>query len=209
MRMAKHPVAQLWVQRQDGSRVAVGAGSPAQAKALVPASRSRSDLRAWVDRSALPASMMVAGGLALAAGGLLLASMGPGGFITAAAFGSMITLGGGLTFLGILKQRRKPEAPKALPAATTSPAVLAERARRIRDVLTGTYEMTFEALQGQLKWTNTALVETLVVMKEKGAIEEDLNLDTGEWVYRLQNVADMGIGTSAMLADRGQASGSS
>ena len=52
------------------------------------------------------------------------------------------------------------------------------------------------------------LVQTLVALKDAGQVVEDLDLDTGEWVYRLQPSDEMGTRASMMLADR-QSAGSS
>ena len=188
--MARHPVTELWVQRQGNTLVRVGSPAPTDAE--------KGDLRTWVDRSALPAPAMLVSGLALGFGGLALAILGPGGLALSALFSGMITLGGGLTFLALLK-RKKPPPPKAIAGPTTAPEVLRERARRVHATLEQTGDATFELLLRQLGWTEPALLETLVQMKESGAVEEDLNLDTGEWVYRAQHVSP---GGALMLEDR-------
>ena len=54
------------------------------------------------------------------------------------------------------------------------------------------------------RWTDRALVETLVAMKDAGALIEDLDLDSGEWVYRLQYGDAIGTPASMTLADRQQ-----
>ncbi len=122
---------------------------------------------------------------------------------TATLFGGMVTFGGGVAFLGALKRKSQLEAAQALPPApTASPVVLAERGRRVRVWLQERGQATFEDLTGALRWTEAALVETLMHMKEAGLIEEDLDLDTGQWVYRMQSATETGTAASLMLADR-------
>jgi hypothetical protein len=188
-------VTELWVQRQGAALVRVGANAPAEA--------DKSDLRTWVDRSAVPAGALVAGGLGLGLTGLGLAVLvGWSGLGVAAIYSTMITLGGGLTFLGLIKRKQPPAPALAPPRTTTSPEVLGERARRVHAALDELGDATFEALLRLLGWTEPALLEALVYMKEGGAIEEDLNLDTGEWIYRTRNDLGTGAAGGLMLEDR-------
>ena len=46
------------------------------------------------------------------------------------------------------------------------------------------------------------MLSTLLHMKERGEVVEDLNLDTGEWVYSLADEPTASGGTSLMLAER-------
>lgn len=196
MPMARQPVAELWVQ----SRGALVRVAPASTEPV-----ERDDLRTWVDRAAVPWSGMVIGGTATAAIGLVLASVNPLGFLGVVAFSSMISVGGGLAFLGMLKRKRaqdRENQPRALPAADTSPQVLAERARRVAHMLSTRGEATFEVLLSWMHWTEQALIEALVHMRNAGVVEEDLNLDTGEWVYRVQDQGRVGDPASLTLADR-------
>jgi hypothetical protein len=193
--MARHPVTELWVQRQGATLVRVSANAPAEVGA------EKSDLRTWVDRSGVPAGGLVAGGLALSLTGLALAALvGWSGLGVAAIYSAMITVGGGLAFLGLVKRKQPP--PPALPAPRTSAEVQGERARRVHVALMQQGDATFETLLRLLGWTEPALLETLVYMKEGGAIEEDLNLDTGEWIYRSRNDLGMGVAGGLMLEDR-------
>ncbi len=196
MGMAHHPVAELWVQSHGGQLVPVETRAPA---------KSGGDLRSWVEGSALPAGGMIVGGLALAGVGLALGVALPLSLGTAALFGGMVTFGGGVAFLGGLKRKSaKAAAQTAMlpPAPTTSPAVLNERARRVAVWLQSRAEATFEELHTALRWTESALVETLLHMKNSGILDEDLNLDSGQWVYRMQAATDTGAATSMMLQDR-------
>ncbi len=198
MAVARQPVAELWIQQQGGAAlVHVGTGPHSAVT-----KGSREDLRDWVHESAAPWTALVGGGLGLAAAGLVLASVFSVGFLGTIAFGSMITLGGGLTFLGLLKRRGRSPEVRALPAPQSSVQVLVERSRRVRAVLERRGEATFETLLGELRWTERALLETLVQMKENGLVEEDLNLDTGEWVYRAAEHGAVGTPASLMLEDR-------
>jgi hypothetical protein len=124
----------------------------------------------------------------------------------AVVFGGMLTLGGGVTMLGMLKHRhaqRESKSPELKPLAAAPPAsVSAERRRRVVATLEQHGNATFEGLMRRLGWTERALLETLVEMKANGVIEEDLNLDTGEWMYRIGDLDAAGTAGSLMLADR-------
>jgi hypothetical protein len=196
MAMAREPVAQLWVQAQ-GALVRVG---PAEV-----ATASGDDLRVWVDRTPVPWSGMVLGGMVTAVIGLVLASMNPLGFLGVVAFSSMISIGGGLAVMGALKRKReheRSESRRALPAATATPEVIAERARRVARVLESGGQATFEQLVARLRWTEKALIEALVHMKNAGAVEEDLDLDSGQWVYRVQDQDLAGTPANLTLDER-------
>ena len=84
----------------------------------------------------------------------------------------------------------------------TMPRLPAERRRRVVAVLEQEGSATFEGLMRRLGWTERALLETLVEMKANGIIEEDLNLETGEWMVRVGDVDAVGTAGSLMLADR-------
>lgn len=172
--MARIPAAELWVQTQGPGLV--------RATANAPARRDGGDLREWVRESKVSSGTLVTSGLVLAAVGGLGALVVASSLVGVVAVTSMITTGAGLAFLGALKRKDSEAQPKALPPASSA-AVLAERARRIQSVL-DTGDHTFEQLLGKLRWTEQALVEALVVMKDSGQVIEDLDLDSGEWVYR-------------------------
>ena len=166
-------------------------------------SGQRSDLRGWVERSPLPPAGLMLGGVGLALVGLGLGLALPLTMGTATLFGGMVTFGGGIAFLGGLKRKAQAEAAKALPPGpTVSPVVLAERSRRVCDWLQGRPQATFEELAQGLRWTESALVETLLHMKEAGVIDEDLDLDSGQWIYRIQTATDTGTAASLMLSER-------
>jgi len=192
MGMARIPVAELRVQTQGPGLVRVTASAPA---------REGRDLREWVQQSGISPGAMVTTGLVLAVlGGLGLLVLASGSFAGVVALASMVTTGAGLAFLGALKRKDAKAEPKALPPASSA-AVLTERSRRVRAVLDGGGGHTFEQLLHQLRWTESALLETLVVMKDGGQVVEDLDLDTGEWVYRSQELG-FGGGGPMSLADR-------
>lgn len=197
MSMARIPVAEL--QGQAGL-VRATAGAPAR-------SEGGGDLREWVQSSSISAGAMVGVGLGLAGLGGLGALLLHVGFFGTVLLGSMFTVGSGMAFLGVLKRKGRNDEPKALPPGSP-PAVLAERARRVRALLERGGDFTFERLLAELRWTESVLLEILVTMKESGMVIEDLNLDTGEWVYRAQ-IVEYGAalpGGTMTLADR-QAAG--
>jgi len=210
--VARHTVAELWIQSQGGQAL-VRVGEPTTLRRDTTGSHAvaggvgSDDVRRWAEHAPFSWHGMMVAGLALAGIGGLLAALNPIGFVGAVLFGSMMTLGGGIAILGGLK-RASALAPPALPAPQGDPSVARERGRRVRMLLGQTGQSTFEQLLGKLRWTESALVQTLVALKDAGQIVEDLDLDTGEWVYRLQPGDEMGTRPSMMLADR-QAAGSS
>jgi len=146
---------------------------------------------------------MIASGAGLLVAGLSLGLALPLTMGTATLFAGMITFGGGVAFLGGLKRKTEREAAKALPPApSVSPVVLAERSRRVRDWLRTRSSATFEEMVQALRWTEHALVETLVHMKDAGALDEDLDLDSGQWIYRMQTATETGTAASLMLSER-------
>lgn len=61
------------------------------------------------------------------------------------------------------------------------------RATRLAAVLsTAGRPMTVEALAKTLTWTSEAVVSGLRVLENDGRLFEDLDLDSGHWVYRLE-----------------------
>jgi hypothetical protein len=208
--VARHTVAELWIQSQGGHAL-VRVGEPAALRRETTGSHAAlaggDDVRRWAERAPFSWHGMMVAGLALAGIGGLLATLNPIGFLGAVLFGCMMTLGGGIAILGGFK-RASALVPPALPAPQGDPSVARERGRRVRMLLGQTGQSTFEQLLAKLRWTEAALVQTLVALKDAGQVVEDLDLDTGEWVYRLQSSDEMGTRASMMLADR-QAAGSS
>ncbi len=192
--VARQNVSELWVQAQRPTAlVRVPTGQ-------LPAVAER-DTGAVALAQRVPASApaMIVGGVAIALLGGLLAVLNPLGFVGVVIFGGMITFGGGIAWLGAAKSR---VVPPSAPTPNVDPRVLAERGRRVVAVLAQLGQATFETLLGRLRWTEQALIETLVHMKEGSVIVEDLDLDTGEWVYRMQVGDDMGTRGSMMLDER-------
>lgn len=211
MSVARHNVAELWGRTQ--GTFAPGSGSPGSggaaaragatgANALVRTGETSGDLVTWVERSGVAPGKLVGGGLLLAIAGAIGAFLLPGvGFFGTVALGSMFTLGGGLAFLGMRKLAASPPQTALPPALPPSKQALQiERSRRLRPVLEAG-PATFERIAGTLRWTETAVLETLVFMKEAGAVVEDLDLDTGEWIYRLQE-NDYGTAEGMTLEER-------
>ncbi len=159
------------------------------------------DLARWVDGTGATAPRLISGGLALAGLAFVAALMFPAlGLAGTIALGSAFTIGGGLAFLGVRKLQRE-RVPAAAPALTPQRrALMHERSRRVVPVLSGG-SVTFDHLMTQLRWTEQALVETLSFMKEGNLVVEDLDLDTGEWVYRL-HTAELGGRAGPTLAER-------
>ncbi len=193
MGMARIPAAELWVQIQGPGLV--------RATANVPARQEGGDLREWVRESKVSSGALVTTGLGLALVGGVGALVVTSSVLAIVAVTSMITAGTGLAFLGALKRKDRDAQPKALPPASSG-TVLAERARRIQSVLDAG-DQTFEQLLGKLRWTEPALLEALVVMKDSGQVIEDLDLDSGEWVYRsIAGYGSFGSAGTMSLAER-------
>jgi len=193
MGMARIPVAELWVQTQGPGLVRVTANAPAR--------QEGGDLREWVRESRVSTGTLMTAGLVLAVVGGLGALIVTSSVLGIIAVTSMLTAGLGLVFLGALKRKDRSAQPKALPPAAST-TVLAERARRIQSVL-DTGDHTFEQLLGKLRWTESALLEALVVMKDSGQVVEDLDLDSGEWVYRASFAfGTLGAAGALSLAER-------
>lgn len=192
MGMARIPVAELWVQTQGPGLVRATANVPARQQP------EGGDLREWVRESKVSSGALVTTGLVLAAVGGIGALIVTSSVLGIVAVTSMITAGTGLAFLGALKRKDREAQPKALPPASST-TVLAERARRIQSVLDAG-DHTFEQLLGKLRWTESALLEALVVMKDAGQVVEDLDLDSGEWVYRSAFAGYGGVGTAGALS---------
>lgn len=164
------------------------------------------DPRALALRSAMPWRVMVSSGLALVALGVVAAALTVTGFLGTAILSSLMTMGAGLAFLGLSKRRSSlREAPTPVRALSASEHSLhKERSRRILAIFgVRGRPMTFEALVKATQWTRDAVLSTLVFMKERGEVVEDLDLDTGEWVYTPQDPESVpGTAPSLMLEER-------
>jgi hypothetical protein len=149
--------------------------------------------------------LFVSGGAAIAAG-LVLALVGSA-MLTLWVANSLLSAGGFLIVLGALKRLWTRPVPALAPAPEpVDPRLLAERSRRVRAILarvgaaSGRY--TFERLVQESRWTQAAMLSTLLHMKERGELVEDLDLDTGEWVYSLSEDPVAGGPGSLMLEER-------
>ncbi|MCH9682656.1 MAG: hypothetical protein K0V04_14570 [Deltaproteobacteria bacterium] len=194
--MARIPVAEYRAQAGSTGLVPVGSSTPA---------KPRSDLARMADAAPASSATMIVAGVGMATFGLLGMLVLGRSLMLLVLMGSMLSAGAGIALLGALKrQNRKAQEPAvALPPA--SPAtVVAQRITRVRAALDEGGARTFEGLLALLRWTEPALLETLVAMKETNQVVEDLDLDTGEWFYRTQ-VTEYGSalpGGAMTLADR-------
>lgn len=197
--MARENVGELVSQRGQRGGVALVRADEAQAPAAL-------DPRALADRSPMPWRVMVSSGLAMVALGVVAAALTSTGFFGTVILSSLMTMGAGLAFLGLTKRRTlarvTPSTPRALSASEH--AVLKERSRRIQAIFRQRGRpMTFEALVQATQWTRDAVLSTLVFMKERGEVLEDLDLDTGEWVYSPQDPESVPpVAPSLMLEER-------
>lgn len=196
--MAQHKVVDLVIQRGSVQIVRrVGPDTPARAD----------DRNNWLARSPGTWRGLATVGAASASAGLVLGMFGHR-LLTIWFANSLLSAGLCLLFLGLIK-RMLTVAPTPAPASApeaVDPKLLAERSRRVRAILasaTSASELhTFERLVQESRWTQAAMLSTLLHMKERGEVVEDLNLDTGEWVYSLaEDAVAVGPG-SLMLEER-------
>lgn len=132
-------------------------------------------------------------GLGLATAGVASAIVGVESLVAAVLTSTALTAGAGLFALGLVRGRHRTDG-----ASRSGPSrvVLEERARRIRRIMhEGGGAWTFELLQARLGWTERAVVEALIYMRDRGELVEDLDLDTGKWVYR-PSAGEVGEGSS-------------
>ncbi len=188
--MAQHKVVDLVIQR--------GSVQIVHRTPTTPARSSPGEAPAWLMRSPGSWRGLVVVGAASTGAGLVL-SAAAYQMLTIWFANSLLSAGLCLLLLGIIKKVMTPAAPPAIPTPeVVDPKLLGERSRRVRAILskaTSASELyTFERLVRESRWTQAAMLSTLLSMKERGEIVEDLNLDTGEWVYSL---ADEAVGAVA------------
>ena len=199
--MAQHKVVDLVIQH--GSVQIVQRNAP-----TVPERRGAVDLRGWLVATPGTWLSMIGVGAASAGVGMALSVLGTR-VLTLMFANSMLSAGLCLLFLGVLKRVWARQMPGPTPAPVPAPVeakLLAERARRVRAILarasSASELFTFEQLIKESRWTQAAMLSTLLHMKERGEVVEDLNLDTGEWVYSLaEDAVAVGPG-SLMLEER-------
>lgn len=177
-----------------------GGGAPAAV------ARDDLDLRAWASRTPVSWRALVGGGFGLVIAGLVASFFLLAGFFGTAVVSTMLTTGSGLVFLGLHKRRAvAAAAPAPMRALSASEQlVLRERSRRLRTILSGPGgPFTFERLVELTRWTRDAVLSALLYMQERGEVVEDLDLDSGEWVYLAQDAeAVPGAPPSLMLEER-------
>lgn len=198
--MAQHKVVDLVIQH--GSVQIVQHRAP-----TALARREGVDLRGWLVNAPGTWLGMIGVGAASAGVGMALSVLGTR-VLTLLFANSMLSAGLCLLLLGVLKRvwAGTPGPAQAPAAPPVDPKLLAERARRVRAILaragSASELLTFEQLVRESRWTQAAMLSTLLHMKERGEVVEDLNLDTGEWVYSLADEPVGGGGASLMLAER-------
>jgi hypothetical protein len=200
--MAQHKVVDLVIQH--GSVQIVQRSAPL----AVQEPHGAMDLRGWLASTPGTWLGMIGVGAASAGVGMALSVLGTR-VLTLMFANSMLSAGLCLLLLGLLKRAWARPTPGPAPAAEPPPVdakLLAERVRRVRVILarasSASELFTFEQLVKESRWTGAAMLSTLMHMKERGEVVEDLNLDTGEWVYSLADEPTASGGTSLMLAER-------
>lgn len=157
-------------------------------------------------QSPLSWTTMFVGGLVMVALGTATAAITTWAFFGTMLLSSLLTAGSGLVFLSLVKRRGQAEAlmdgQRGLSASEHR--VLVQRSKRISVLLSSAGRpLTYEALVDGTRWTRDAVLDTLLFMKERGEVAEDLDLDTGEWVYSPSELdAVPGSPVSLMLEER-------
>lgn len=195
--MAQHKVVDLVIQHGSVQIVHRPRTLPARAAPGLPT---------WVMRSPGSWRGIVTVGVTSASAGLVLSVVGHR-LLTLWFANSLLSAGLCLVLLGILKRVLSQTVPLATPVPdAVDPQLLAERSRRVRAILsnvTSASELyTFERLVKESRWTQAAMLSTLLHMKERGEVVEDLNLDSGEWVYSVADDAVAAGPGSLMLEER-------
>ena len=193
--MAQQKVVDLVVQH---GTVQIVQGDPGPLAPRTPSALSPA-------RITTPWPTLLASGTALTALGAVTLGMFPFSLVGLVLTNLLFSAGAAFVVLGLIKRwsASSQQAP-AQPALRVDPRVLAERCRRVRAILRrGAGPYTFERLVHESKWTQAAMLSTLLHMKEQGEIVEDLNLDTGEWVYSPADGSEAPTAaTSPMLEER-------
>lgn len=171
-----------------------------------PSSRDGGDLARWAMQSPFSWKAMVGGGALMVTLGVTFSILLNWGFFGTMFLTSLMTAGSGSVFLGLVKRRgRRDAALDELRAPSASEQrVLEQRSKRILATLERAGRpQTFEAVVGTTQWTRDAVLDTLLFMKERGEVAEDLDLDTGEWVYSPSDPDSVpGSPVSLMLEER-------
>lgn len=173
----------------DGTRVTIGGADPVRPPSAPrgPVQPGNYRLLRLLQRLPVPASALLAVGVVLAAAGTVVnAVVG----VTADPFGALVRggvlapLGFGVTCVALLKAylARRPDIPLAA-ALGGDPEGYVER---LRPLLHGEPLLrTVPALAGRAGWPESTVVRVLALMRERGEVEEDVDLDTGEFCYAI------------------------
>jgi len=88
--------------------------------------------------------------------------------------------------IGARLATRSARAEVAERGPTLAPDLFDARLTRLRPLLLADRsDMTFEKLAKESGMTEAALVETLALAESRSLVDEELNLETGQWYYRL------------------------
>jgi len=92
---------------------------------------------------------------------------------------------GAIIGLAMVISARRSAAPEVAPPSISS-SVLERRAETLRPLLaTGSPDMTVENLVKRSGMSEHVVVETLTALTEQGVVDEELDVETGEWFYQL------------------------
>lgn len=134
---------------------------------------------------ALPVSgqfLLRAGALVLLGGIAALAVFPPASFLSLLLHLLPLPFGAGLLGLGVIK--RAEERRELRAAQRRDEAELAPHIGRVRGALSEPKpEQTVEWLAAKLRLPEATVVRVLDRLRKRGEIEEELNIDNGEWYY--------------------------
>jgi hypothetical protein len=172
----------------DGQEVRIGGSHPVPpvfvSQALVPQATPQppavtGSLKALPVRGV---SLIRAGAVLFVAGILLFALAPPASILAFVLHVMPLTAGAGALGLGIMKKTE--EARELQAARRRGEAELALHADRVRGALTESRpEQTVEWIAATLSLPEPTVVRVLDRLRKQGEIEEELNVDNGEWYY--------------------------
>ena len=150
---------------------------------------SRGEGLELLNRLPVRPAWLMASGATLAVGGILavLLAGGPIGVLTFIFGGGLcISTGAGLAALGFLKHRVQGVSQQRRRLQVE--AELAPVMARLKAALaTGQTKPTVESLVADLALPEAAVVRSLIHLRDEGVVREELDLDTGNWFYSLND----------------------
>ena len=170
----------------DGQDVRIGAPAESPRPPAAPAAPPPElHLLHALSRIPVPTAVLAFAGLAMIVAGTavsLVVGLLADPFTALLRGGVLAPVGLGLVGLAVLK--RFTAGPGAAALAATLPGGGEEHVRRLRPLLAGnSAATTVAALARATGWTESAVVRVLALMRQRGEVAEELDLDTGQFYY--------------------------